>query len=208
MTILTIHQIKFTYEEYHSANSEVQRIVQAKANVHRKLSCIRDDDVQFTDEMQQQFDHVADIVCDTLEDAFRISNNPLADDEDKIIRHRPMHSLSVGDVVTNRETGEAWLCKAFGWQQISWNWEMSVEKSQERNAEDDAREQMICRAMNYAETYYEDGFDFMAECYGYTDWRDLVLDQDEKLRDWEEIRRDMIVKAFDRTVKKCEIQAA
>jgi len=60
------------------------------------------------------FDEVAEFVKQhypTLDDVFRVTQNI---DEPWCIP--PMRSMSVGDVVKDGDTGEAWLCAGVGWK--------------------------------------------------------------------------------------------
>lgn len=60
------------------------------------------------------FRHVADIEADRLDEVFHIGN---MGPEDKITRHRQMHSLSVGDVIVS-ENGTASFVAPFGFKDV------------------------------------------------------------------------------------------
>jgi hypothetical protein len=72
---------------------------------------------KFEPEMSSDYELVAQIEAEDLEDAFRISN--LGNQEESVTRFAPMHSLSVGDVVENTYDGSFWLCCDVGFQEIS-----------------------------------------------------------------------------------------
>ena len=61
------------------------------------------------------YDKVAEIDADSFDDVFRIGN---IGPEDKITRHAPMHSLSVGDIIL-AESGEVVYVDKFGFKQIT-----------------------------------------------------------------------------------------
>lgn len=65
------------------------------------------------------YSHVADIDGSDLDHVFEIGN---VGPECAIIRHAPMHSLSVGDVVVNEE-GEAFFVARVGFDAILRGWE-------------------------------------------------------------------------------------
>ena len=50
------------------------------------------------DEHINKYVHVADLAVDTLDDAFEVGN---IGPESKYTRHKPMHSISVGDILVD-----------------------------------------------------------------------------------------------------------
>jgi len=68
----------------------------------------------YVTEYDQYFEHVADIAVDSLEAAFDAHN---MEDESKITRYRPQHSMSVGDVLVD-EFGGVHMCDNIGFTQI------------------------------------------------------------------------------------------
>lgn len=67
----------------------------------------------------QFFKHVADIDVRATEDAFLIHNNPLGreDFEERITRHAPQHSMSVGDILVG-ESGDVHMVDSVGFTQL------------------------------------------------------------------------------------------
>lgn len=72
---------------------------------------------KFQPEMSSDYELVAQIEAEGLEDVFRISN--LGNQEESVTRFAPMHSLSVGDVVEDTSNGGFWLCCDYGFEEIS-----------------------------------------------------------------------------------------
>lgn len=58
---------------------------------------------------------VASIEAEDLEDVFRIGN---IGPEENITRYEPMHSLSVGDIVVDVETGLGYYVDSFGFGEL------------------------------------------------------------------------------------------
>ena len=67
----------------------------------------------FKQEYLTSYEHVADVEADGEEDAFRLLN--LFDDESLINRRKPMHSLSVGDILID-DNGVYLFCDSFGFR--------------------------------------------------------------------------------------------
>ena len=63
----------------------------------------------------ENYEIVADIEADNLEEVFAIGNN--MGDESKITRYAKMHSVSVGDVIRANEN--IFVVKNFGFEKIS-----------------------------------------------------------------------------------------
>ncbi len=61
-----------------------------------------------------QFKHVATIDAATLDEVFEIGN---IGPEEKITRHAPMHSVSVGDVIQTPE-GDFFAVASFGFEEL------------------------------------------------------------------------------------------
>ena len=59
--------------------------------------------------------HVADLDCDTLNDAFEIGN---IGPEEKYTRYNSMHSVSVGDLLVD-DQADTYIVANFGFEQIN-----------------------------------------------------------------------------------------
>ncbi len=124
--MLHIHQIKYTYDEYHSTDPATQLQVKMKQKAKQDLEAFRRDDIEVTDFHVAALDLVARVDAETPEEAFHIMNRWADEDEAKVVRIRPLHSLSMGDVVVDHDNREAWLCRSVGWQQIDWDFSFEV----------------------------------------------------------------------------------
>jgi hypothetical protein len=63
------------------------------------------------------YQHVADVSTDCLDTAFAVMNRWNAVDEKLVRRHRPLHSMSVGDIVVNN--GSAYAVAQFGFNPLN-----------------------------------------------------------------------------------------
>jgi len=106
-----VFQIKYTYEEYVSGYSYAQE----KADAHRLVSGFGDN---FKADLCKYYGHVADVAATDVDDAFRIMNLWSEEDEAKVTRLAPLHSLSVGDVLVDPVSGSAYICLAAGWRKV------------------------------------------------------------------------------------------
>ena len=61
------------------------------------------------------YEHVATIEADDLNDVFEIGN---MGPEEKISRHDSMHSISVGDVITNEDMTKSWVVAPIGFDRL------------------------------------------------------------------------------------------
>ena len=61
------------------------------------------------------FRHVADIEAEHIEQVFEIGN---IGPEHRITRHKPMHSVSVGNLVVDAD-GKMFVCASVGWEELS-----------------------------------------------------------------------------------------
>ena len=68
--------------------------------------------------MASRYNLVARCEADNLDEVFHIGNG--FGDQDKIERLERMHSLSVGDLVEDVETGELFMCDPEGWTSINY----------------------------------------------------------------------------------------
>lgn len=68
----------------------------------------------YVTEYDQYFEHVSDIDVTDLEQAFHVHN---MQDESKIKRYGPQHSMSVGDVLVG-EYGDVHMVDGFGFTQL------------------------------------------------------------------------------------------
>ena len=74
---------------------------------------------RFEDKHEQFYNKVCETTFTVLDEAFEGMNMWTDESESKITRLRPLHSLSVGDIVHNTSTGTAYMCDSFGWGQLS-----------------------------------------------------------------------------------------
>ena len=74
---------------------------------------------RFEDKHEQFYKKVCETTFTELEQAFHGMNMWTDESEAKITRLRPLHSLSVGDIVHNTATGTAYMCGRTGWGQLS-----------------------------------------------------------------------------------------
>lgn len=65
------------------------------------------------------YEHVATIEAEDLEDVFRVGN---IGPEEQIARIKPMHSVSVGDIIVDPK-GHAFIVKSFGFEMLVEEWE-------------------------------------------------------------------------------------
>lgn len=68
----------------------------------------------YVTEYDQFFEHVSDIMVNDLEEAFRVHN---MQEESKIKRYGPQHSMSVGDILVG-EYGDVHIVDRFGFTQL------------------------------------------------------------------------------------------
>ena len=80
------------------------------------------EDFKFEPWWQQCFTHVANVDTACPDEAFHIMNLWGEENEEKVTRIGPLHSLSVGDVLIDELTGNALLCAPSGWTAIDWEW--------------------------------------------------------------------------------------
>ncbi len=83
--------------------------------VHTHLECGFRGAKYFKASMFPDYEVVAEIEAEHLEDAFAISN--LGEKEDQVTRFRPMHSLSVGDIVLDK-SGHFHMVDGCGFSEI------------------------------------------------------------------------------------------
>ncbi len=69
-------------------------------------------------EISDDYEVVARVNARTLEECFRIGNFICEEDAALIEMVGEMHSLSVGDIVVDLETEQAYVCASFGWEKI------------------------------------------------------------------------------------------
>ena len=61
-----------------------------------------------------KYEHVADLAVDTLNEAFEVGN---IGPESKYTRYKPMHSLSVGDILVD-ENNKPFVIARFGFDEL------------------------------------------------------------------------------------------
>jgi len=54
---------------------------------------------------------------------------------------------------------------------------------------------LIANAKAYAETNYEEGYDFFIECYEDREWYDFIVRDCGALKNWGDIKKDMDLRA-------------
>lgn len=74
---------------------------------------------RFDDEHEQYYNKVCETTFTDLDKAFHGMNMWTDESEAMITRLRPLHSLSVGDIVHNTETGKGYMCGRIGWAELS-----------------------------------------------------------------------------------------
>ena len=65
--------------------------------------------------MSEHFQPVCEIDADNLDQAFEIGN---IGPEHKIVRHRRMHSVSVGDIIRCNQTNRCYMVDGFGFTHL------------------------------------------------------------------------------------------
>lgn len=65
------------------------------------------------------YSHVADVHTDDMDEAFEVMN--LWNDEDKVTRHGQVHSLSVGDILVEPKTFNAYVVAPVGFKKLDHN---------------------------------------------------------------------------------------
>jgi len=112
-TMLNIYQIVILENEIDPCNAwESPKFV-----AQQKTSVFGVD--RFEDEHEQFYDKVCETTFTDLGQAFHGMNMWTDESEAKITRLRPLHSLSVGDIVHNTVTGKSHMCARFGWAELS-----------------------------------------------------------------------------------------
>jgi hypothetical protein len=114
MTVYKIWQINLTDEEIVIINGMGHGAV--PKNVLRLRVDIADDKQTLVAEAFEKgyYEHVANITADSLEGVFRVGN---IGPEENIERFLPMHSVSVGDVVEDKN-GVRHVVADFGFEEI------------------------------------------------------------------------------------------
>ena len=84
----------------------------AKAYLHSTLGKVMDA------AKLELYEHVADVSTDDNEVAFMIMNRWSEVDEKMVRRHKPLHSMSVGDILID-DDHNAWVCASCGFEQLS-----------------------------------------------------------------------------------------
>jgi hypothetical protein len=75
------------------------------------------------DKMSKYWDHVADIYAGSLEEVFSVGN---IGPESVIVRYARMSSVSVGNIVVNSATGQAYMVDKFGFANIDFYPELKM----------------------------------------------------------------------------------
>lgn len=69
--------------------------------------------------MSDEYEFVAAVKAETLDDVFRIGNFVVEEDRDSIAVIDKMRSISVGDIIENVYTSEAWVVAPYGFKSIN-----------------------------------------------------------------------------------------
>ena len=104
-----VYQINLTDDEVDTINKANDHFAIPKGKANMDAMVGKYDPANF-----KFYEHVADIDAAGLEDVFEIGN---IGPEEKITRHAPMHSLSVGDIVED-PTGARSIVKMMGYEAI------------------------------------------------------------------------------------------
>ena len=106
-----VFQIVISQAEANAINAGVERAME-KFNAYSDASILgKVEDSHF-------FEHVANVDVDEVEEVFVVMNRWDEDDEEKVERLAPLHSLSVGDVVVD-DQGNAQVVAMFGFEEIN-----------------------------------------------------------------------------------------
>lgn len=69
--------------------------------------------------LSDEYEFVAAVKAETLDDVFRIGNFVVEEDRNSIAVIGKMRSISVGDIILNVYTDEAWVVAAYGFDPIN-----------------------------------------------------------------------------------------
>ncbi len=105
--MIKVYQIQLT-------DAEIAAVNNGETSDRIKAYFDRSFERTFKAENFQYYDHVANVVTDDMEDAFRLMN--LWDDESKVERLGPCSSMSVGDIL--EVDGALFRCSSFGFTAI------------------------------------------------------------------------------------------
>ena len=86
-------------------------------NAHREVMCFGSKGYK-PDEHREHYNYVANVEANNPEHAFHVMNRWTESDEARVTRHAPLHSLSVGDVLIDFETGKAVMVDSYGFADI------------------------------------------------------------------------------------------
>ena len=103
--MITLFQNTARYEmanaiNIHGWDKAIEKYPAIKSSLDTSISGHKN----FTPEQFEFYDAVCTIDTDSLEDSFKIHNNPFGDEalEDKITRFTRQHSMSVGDIIKTK----------------------------------------------------------------------------------------------------------
>ncbi len=105
--MIKVYQIQLT-------DAEIAAVNDGETSDRIKAYFDRSFERTFKAENFQYYDHVANVVTDDMEDAFRLMN--LWDDESKVERLGPCSSMSVGDIL--EVDGALFRCSSYGFTAI------------------------------------------------------------------------------------------
>ena len=115
-----IYQIHLTDEQYDMVNEQGPESVPAY-QMKRDMGFGPDFHGKHSHEMAAEglaknyYSKVATFDCDDLRHVFQIGN---IGPEERITRHARMHSVSVGDVVVDQDSGQTWVVDNYGYKEV------------------------------------------------------------------------------------------
>jgi hypothetical protein len=82
---------------------------------HARMEVMLDGSEGFLSWMSEYYDAVCDVDANSLDQVFKIGN---IGPESKIVRKKPMHSVSVGDIIRCNRTGTFHMVDGIGFTQL------------------------------------------------------------------------------------------
>jgi len=111
-----LYQIKLTSAEVDQVNETGHNSVPKQKAKMDMIMCNEDINVPASQAFKDgYFEHVANINANDLEDVFEVGN---IGPEEQIERFKPMHSVSVGDIVID-ESGNKSVVASLGFQNVA-----------------------------------------------------------------------------------------
>jgi hypothetical protein len=122
MKTFAIYQIPHNPDAFDAINKNGWDVLEHFPDLEcqQKLSVHGSEKLVITDSVF--FHQVCNIDAEDLEDVFRVGN---MGPENQIERIQHMHSLSVGDIVVDKDNGQSFMCNPFGFERINFNVNMA-----------------------------------------------------------------------------------